>query len=52
MQNGNFLASLCSWGDWFESYFVRNPPEDMFFRDGAHIWALLQVNLSLGYATR
>ena len=20
-----FLASLCSWGDWFESHFVRNP---------------------------
>ena len=27
--NFNFLASLCSWGDWFESPFVRNP-EDMF----------------------
>ena len=23
-RNFNFLASLCSWGDWFESHFVRN----------------------------
>ena len=23
----NILASLCSWGDWFESQFVRNPQD-------------------------
>ena len=23
----NFLASLCSWEDWFESHLVRNPEE-------------------------
>ena len=34
--NFNFLASLCSWGDWFESRFVWNP-EDMFCRDKAHM---------------
>ena len=30
--NFNFLASLCSWGDWFETRFVGNP-EDRFCRD-------------------
>ena len=30
----NFLASLCSLGDWHESRFVRNP-EDRFCRDEA-----------------
>ena len=28
-RNFNFLASLCSWGDWFESHFVGNI-EDRF----------------------
>ena len=32
----NFLASLCSLGDWFESYFVGNL-EDRFSRDEAQI---------------
>ena len=33
----NFLAGLCSWGDWFESRFVGNPSsEDRFCRDEAH----------------
>ena len=27
-RNFNFLASLCSWGDWFESHFVRTPKTD------------------------
>ena len=36
LQNFNFLASLCSWGDWFESCFVRNP-EDRFGRIETHI---------------
>ena len=36
MQNSTFLASLCSWGDWFESHFVGNH-EDRFCRDEAHI---------------
>ena len=31
-----FLASLCSLGDWFESHFVGNP-KDRFCRDEAHI---------------
>ena len=35
-RNFNFLACLCSWGDWFESHFVRNP-EDRFCRVEAHI---------------
>ena len=32
----DFLASLCSWGDWFESHFVRNP-EDRFCHVEAHM---------------
>ena len=35
--NFNFLASLCSGGDDFETRFVGNP-EDRFSRDEAHIW--------------
>ena len=35
-RNFKFLASLCSWGDWFESHFVWNP-EDRFCRDEAQI---------------
>ena len=31
-RNFNFLASFCSWGDWFEIRFVWNP-EDRFSRD-------------------
>ena len=31
-----FLASLCSWGDWFETRFAGNP-EDRFSHDRAHI---------------
>ena len=34
--NFNFLASLCSWGDGFESRFVGNP-EDRFCCVEAHI---------------
>ena len=34
--NFNFLASLRSWGDLFETRIVRNP-EDRFSRDVAHI---------------
>ena len=33
-RNFNFLASLCSWGDWFEYRFVGNPG-DRFSRDEA-----------------
>ena len=33
----NFLASLCSGGDWFESRFVGNP-EDRFCRDEAQMF--------------
>ena len=47
-QKFNFLASLCNWGDWFESRFVGYP-EDRFCRivakffssmekAGRHIW--------------
>ena len=32
----NFLASLCSCGDWFECGFVRNP-EDRFSHDEAQM---------------
>ena len=35
----NFLDSLCSWGDWFESRFVGNP-EDRFSHDEAHIYSI------------
>ena len=35
-RNINFLASLCSWVAWFESYFLRHP-EDRFSRIAAHI---------------
>ena len=34
-RNFNFVASLCSLGDWFESHFVGNP-EDRFCRNKAH----------------
>ena len=40
--NFNFLASLCSWGDWFETRFVGHP-EDRFSRDEAQIlWVVFQ----------
>ena len=35
-RNFNFLASLCSCGDWFECGYVRNP-EDRFSHDEAPI---------------
>ena len=35
-QNFNFLASLCSWRDWFETSFVRHQ-EDRFSRDEAQM---------------
>ena len=34
-RNFNSLASLCSWGDWFETCLVGNP-KDRFSRDVAH----------------
>ena len=37
-RNFNILASLCSWGDWFESRFHGNP-EDRFSRDEAQLIA-------------
>ena len=39
-RNFDFVASLCSGGDWFESHFVRNP-EDWFSCDKAHIDIIL-----------
>ena len=30
-RNFNFLASVCSYAEWFESHFVKKP-EDMFSR--------------------
>ena len=27
MQNFNFLASVCSWAGWIESYLVANPKD-------------------------
>ena len=35
-RNFNFLASLCRWGEQFESHFVGNP-EDRFSRDEINI---------------
>ena len=35
-RNFHFLASHCSWGDWFETRFVGNP-DDRFSRDEAHM---------------
>ena len=35
-RNFNILASLCSWGDWFESRFHGNP-EDRFSSDEAQL---------------
>ena len=32
----NFLTSLCSCGDWFETRFDGNP-EERFSRDEAHL---------------
>ena len=37
-----FLASLCSYGDWFESRFVGNP-EDRFCRIEAQLISALKV---------
>ena len=37
MRNFNILASLCSWGYWFESRSVGNL-EDRFCRDETHLW--------------
>ena len=39
-RNFTILASLCSWGDWFESCFIGNP-EDRFCHDKAHIITIL-----------
>ena len=36
-RNFDFLASLCSCGDWFESHFVWDR-DHRFSRDEAHIW--------------
>ena len=30
----NFLATLCRWGDWFESHFVGKPEDRFFFHRG------------------
>ena len=45
-RNFNFLASPCSWADWFESHFVGNP-EDRFCRDEAQLMYIKQLSLSL-----
>ena len=47
-RNFNFLASLCSGGDWLEPHFVRNP-EDRVCRVEA--WAVTQENLPSGFQT-
>ena len=39
-----FLACLGSWGDWFETRFVRNP-EDRFSRSEAHMWWTIKTVL-------
>ena len=41
------ISVFCSWGDWFETRFVRNP-EDRFSHDEAQIIiVLLQYNIEL-----
>ena len=40
--NFNFLASLCSWGNWFETRFVGSP-KDRFSCDKAQIWLILII---------
>ena len=45
MWNLNFLASLCSWEDWFETRFVGNP-ENRFCRDEAHLFMHKQLEKS------
>ena len=42
----NFLASLCSWADWFESHFIGNP-EDRFCPFKAHIVSFIMYGLFL-----
>ena len=54
----NFLDSLCSWGDWFESHFVGNPEDRFLSHRGPNkpvyeilvfiIWATSWQNLSSG----
>ena len=46
--NFNFLASLCNWGDWFETHFVGHP-EDRFFRDEAHMINIIFKYMHCGY---
>ena len=49
--NFSFLASLCSWGDWFETRFVGNP-EYIFSRDVAHIMLLnIKIPPTVGIQT-
>ena len=48
--NLNFLASLCSWGDWFETRFVGHP-EDRFSRDEAHMETQKQTDFNVMAAT-
>ena len=47
-RNFNILASLCSWGDWFESRFHGNP-EDRFSGVAAQI-AKAKENLKLSHS--
>ena len=42
----NFLASLCSWADWFEYHFVGNP-EGWFCRVAAHVDAAYMCILGI-----
>ena len=39
-----FLASLCSWGDWSESYFVGNP-EDWFCRGEVQVMSVYKTTI-------
>ena len=43
--NFNLVASLCSWGDWFETRFLGNP-EDRFSRDEAQLISLFSSSQS------
>ena len=49
----NFLASLCSWGDWFETSFVRKLKERFCYIEAHIVWFLwMTINLFLGFVAR
>ena len=47
----NFLASLCSWGDWFESRFFGNPQRQVLSRRGPYNVLLLSILILVSLST-